>query len=277
MRFSYYPSQCAQNSLPVMQAALNSLRKQGHTVHANSMDSDIAIVWSVLWHGRMGLNQQVWKTYQDTGRPVVVFDIGALSRGITWKVALTNINADGYYGHKERLDLDRPNKLGISLTKSTTKYSNILIAGQHAKSLQVVGLGRLEEWVNTQITQLRQVTDRPIVVRPHPRSNMNRNLLPSDIIFDTPQPVVNTYDSFNMHFQYYAVVNHNSGPGIQAAIAGVRPIVDVSSLAYPVSNDMKDIEQPYTPDREQWLIEICHTEYTVNEIEQGIWLDRLHL
>jgi hypothetical protein len=277
MRFSYYPSQCAQNSIPVMQAVLNSLRQQGHTVHENAMDSDVAIVWSVLWHGRMSPNQQVWKTYQDTGRPVVVIDIGALTRGVTWKIALTNINATGYYGHKERLDLDRPKKLGISLTDPTTKYSNILIAGQHAKSLQVVGLGRQEEWVNTQITQLRQVTDRTIVVRPHPRSNMNRNLLPSDIIFDTPQPVLNTYDSFNMNFQYYAVVNHNSGLGIQVAIAGVRPIVDVSSLAHPVSIDMKDIEQPYTPDREQWLIEICHTEYTVNEIEQGLWLTRLHL
>lgn len=277
MRFSFYPSQCAQNSVPVMKAVLDSLRQRGHTVHENNMDCEVAIVWSVLWYGRMGLNQQVWKTYQDSGRRVVVIDVGALTRGITWKVAFTNINADGYYGHKERLDMDRPKKLGISLTNPTTKYSNILIAGQHAKSLQVISLGSQEDWANDQIKRLRQITDRPIVVRPHPRSNMNRELLPPDIIFDIPQPVPNTYDSFNMNFQYHAVVNHNSGPGIQAALAGVRPIVDSSSLAYPVSVSMSDIEQPYTIDREQWLIEICHTEYTVNELEQGLWLDRLHL
>jgi hypothetical protein len=277
MRFSYYPSQCAQNSIPVMQAVLDAVRQRGHTVHENGMSSDVAIVWSVLWHGRMGLNQQVWQTYQDTGRPVVVIDVGALNRGTTWKVALTNINADGYYGHTEQLDMDRPKKLGITLSAPTTNYSDILSAGQHAKSLQVVALGNQEEWVNNQIAKLRLVTDRRIVVRPHPRSNMNRNLLPSDIIFDTPQPILNTYDSFNMNFQYYAVVNHNSGLGIQVAMAGVRPIVDVSSLAHPVSIDMKDIEQPYTVDREQWLIEICHTEYTVNEIKQGLWLNRLHL
>ena len=40
------------------------------------------------------------------------------------------------------------------------------------------------------------------------------------------------------------MVNHNSGPGIQAALAGTRPIVDASSLAHPVSIKLQDIEQP---------------------------------
>jgi len=38
---------------------------------------------------------------------------------------------------------------------------------------------------------------------------------------------------------------------------------------------LADIEKPYTLDREQWLTEICHTEYTVQEIKQGLWLRRL--
>lgn len=73
------------------------------------------------------------------------------------------------------------------------------------------------------------------------------------------------------------MINYNSGPGIQAAIAGTRPIVDTSSLAYPVSVLVEDIEQPYTVDREQWLVELCHTEYTLDEIEQGQWIHRLKI
>jgi hypothetical protein len=78
-----------------------------------------------------------------------------------------------------------------------------------------------------------------------------------------------------MDYAYHAVVNHNSGPGIQAAIAGCRPVVHKSSLAAPVSVAVEDIEKPYDVDRQQWLIEICHTEYTVDELKTGLWLKRI--
>jgi len=36
-----------------------------------------------------------------------------------------------------------------------------------------------------------------------------------------------------------------------------------------------DIEQSYTQDRETWLAQICHTEYTVDELRRGKWIDRI--
>jgi hypothetical protein len=95
------------------------------------------------------------------------------------------------------------------------------------------------------------------------------------VIIEHPVKIVNTYDSHNLAFDCHAMVNYNSGPGIQAAMAGTRPIVDSSSLAHPVSIQLADIDQPYTADRDQWLVEICHTEYTVDEIAQGHWAKRL--
>jgi hypothetical protein len=92
---------------------------------------------------------------------------------------------------------------------------------------------------------------------------------------EQPQKLAGTYDSYNMHFDCHAVVNYNSGPGIQAAIAGVRPLVDASSLAAPVGVDWANIEKPYTVDRDLWLTQICHTEYTVEEIHRGLWLKRI--
>ena len=275
---AYFPLQCAKNSVPVMSAMLDSLRQAGISTQENSWDADAVIIWSVLWAGRMTANQAVWSHYRSLGRPVIVIDVGALYRGETWKIAVNSITADGYYGHRENLDWNRPRHLGISLALNLTRNPRIVIAAQHARSLQVAGLVSMEGWVVQQVERLRTVTDRPIVVRPHPRSALNSAglvHLPPDVVIETPQRIDNTYDSYNLAFDCHAIINHNSGPGIQAALAGTRPIVDVSSLAHPVSIQIENIDQPYTVDRDQWLTEICHTEYTVKEIAQGRWLTRL--
>ena len=275
---AYFPLQCAKNSVPVMTAMLDSLRQAGISTQENSWDADAVIIWSVLWSGRMAANQAVWSHYRSQGRPVIIIDVGALYRGETWKIALNSITADGYYGHTENLDWGRPRRLGISLAINLSRNPRIVIAAQHARSLQVTGLVSMEEWVVQQVEQLRRVTDRPIVVRPHPRSTLDRAglvRLPSDVVIETPQRIDNTYDSYNLAFDCHAIINHNSGPGIQAALAGTRPVVDVSSLAHPVSIQIENIDQPYKVDRDQWLVEICHTEYTVKEIAQGLWLNRL--
>ena len=271
---AYFPLQCAQNSTPVMTAILGSLGTAGIATVENSMNADAVVIWSVLWSGRMVANQLVYEHYRAQGKPVIVVDVGALYRGETWKIAINHINRLGYYGHTENLDMDRPRKLGISLAINFSRNPAILIAAQHRHSLQLDKQNH-EDWVMEQVDAIRQVSDRPIVIRPHPRSPLRLDDLDKTITVERPQKVTGTYDDFNMHFDYHAVVNYCSGPGIQAAISGTRPIVGVYSLAAPVSVGVEGLDQPYNIDRDQWLVEICHTEYTVKEIEQGLWLQRL--
>lgn len=270
---AYFPSQCALNSGPVINAVLDSLQAAGIQTQENSMTADAAVIWSVLWSGRMAGNQAVYEHYRRQNKPVIVVEIGALYRGNTWKIAVNNITADGYYGHLDNLDPDRPAKLKISLAVQSKTRPEIVIALQHARSLQVQNVN-LVQWTEQTIKSLRQHTDRPIVVRQHPRSRLSLPLI-AGVTVETPQKIINTYDSYNMHYNCHAVVNYNSGPGLQAAIAGVRPVVDATSLASPVGINLADIEQPYDIDRYQWLTQICHTEYTVDEITQGIWLNRI--
>lgn len=272
---AYFPNQCALNSYPVVSAVLEFFQNRGILVQANSMDSDAVVIWSVLWNGRMKANKEVYEHYRSQGKPVIIIEVGALYRNITWKIAVNNITADGYYGHTENLDWDRPKKLGVSLAEPVFNRPEILIAAQHQNSLQVADQSSVEAWIYKQIIRLKQFTDRPIVVRPHPRSKLDLKLLPSDIVFEEPHYLANTYDSFDMHFDCHAVVNYNSGPGIQAAISGTRPMVDRSSLAYPVSVSYAELEQPYLIDRHRWLVEICHTEYTLQEIKEGLWYQRI--
>jgi hypothetical protein len=280
MRVAHFPNQCALNSTPVMQAMLSSLRKHGHQPCENTWDADAAIIWSVLWLGRMAENHAVWQHYRERDCPVIIVDVGALYRGETWKIALNSLTADGYYGHQEDLDWNRPRKLGISQAMNLSRNPRIVIAAQHARSLQVSELDGMESWIIDQVTNLREHTDRPITVRPHPRSRLNADKLrkvSNQIVLEQPQRISNSYDSYNLAFDCHAMINHNSGPGIQAALAGTRPIVHQSSLAYPVSIQLQELEEPYRVDRDQWLVEICHTEYTLAEIEKGTWITRLKL
>ena len=275
MRIAYFPNYVARNGSNILSAFLDGCAGRGISTIEESLDADAAVIWSVLWHGRMAPNQAVWNHYRSLGRPVVIIDVGALYRGNTWKIAVNNITADGYYGHTQNLDWDRPRKLGISMALNFSTNPRVVIAAQHARSLQVAELISQEHWIIQQVQQLRTVTDRPIVVRPHPRCSLDRAKLPTDLVIEQPQKIANSYDSYNLTFDCHAMINYNSGPGIQAAMAGTRPIVDSSSLAHPVSIKLTDIDQPYTVDRDQWLVEICHTEYTANEIAQGHWATRL--
>ena len=273
MKVAYFPAQTALNSPPVMTALLSSLRRAGHVLEENSMTADALLIWSVLWSGRMAANQAVYQHYRSLSRPVIVADIGTLQRGTTWKVAVNNINAQGYYGHLDQLDWDRPKKLGIILKTPAKTKPHIVIAAQHAKSEQTAGVD-LNQWVRDQIQCLKNVTDRPIHVRPHPRCRLDVTGL--GVTVEQPAKIPGTYDSFDLVLDCHAIVNYNSGPGIQAAISGVRPVVDMTSLAYPVGVGFADIEQPYITNRDLWLAQISHTEYTLNELEQGLWLNRIH-
>jgi hypothetical protein len=275
MRIAYFPKFSAFNSHSILQAVVDSCQQVGIATVENSLDADLAVIWSVLWNGRMLGNQQIYQHYRNTNRPVIVIDVGALVRGTTWKIAVNHINATGYYGHQDNLDYTRPKKLGIMLSNHQITNPSILIAAQHRRSLSVSGLTSVEDWINKTVGRLKNHTDRPVVVRPHPRSRLDLGQLPINITIEQPKKLSDTYDSFDLSYNYHAVVNYSSSPGILAAIHGVRPIVDSTSLAYPVGIDIADIEQEYTVDRNQWLVEIAHTEYTVEEIKEGAWIKRL--
>ena len=270
---AYYPLQRALNGGTPMNAMLVALRKAGIEPQERSQNSDAVLLWSSLWSGRMAANEPVYRHYRSQGKPAIIIDIGALRRGTTWKVAVNNINATGHYGHLDNLDWDRPRKMNLTLGTPTTTKSHIVIAAQHTQSEQLAGVD-LTTWIHAQIQLIKHHTDRPIHIRPHPRCSLKTSSF-AGVKVESPNRVSNTYDSFDLGLDCHAIVNYNSGPGIQAAIAGVRPVVDATSLAHPVGVGIADIEKPYMANRDLWLTQISHTEYTVAELEQGLWLKRI--
>jgi hypothetical protein len=272
MRFKLYREHGALNSVPVFDAFEQGLRALGHECVTDN--EDIAVIWSVLWAGRMKANRQIYYECKNLNKPIIIIEVGNLRRGETWRISLDHINNQGIFGNHTDLDHTRPAVLDVKLKPIPAhRRGEILIACQHQDSLQWEGMPLMKLWCEEIIAKIKQHTHRRIIVRPHPRSSFPFKI--PGILFERPQRVPNTYDDFNILYGYHCVINHNSGPAVQAAIQGVPVLCDSSSLASPVSASWETLDNPQLADREEWFLKLCHTEWTVKEIAQGIPLQRL--
>ena len=287
MIFCLYTDYGALNSKPVFEAFAKSIIDAGHTVIYNEpyrvMDHydnyDVAVIWSVLWHGRMAKNKNVWEQNRMLKKPVIVLEVGGIQRGITWKVGLNGINRTGYFGSGNN-DRSRADSMGLVCKPWRSNGDFILICGQHDKSLQWQDMPSMSNWFMQTYREIRKHTDRPILFRAHPRCRLPHIELGLKHVYrQEPRHVTNTYDDFDMQFDnIWATISHSSNPGIHSIISGVPSFVSNSSLAYDVANDidfLHDIENPMLPDRQQWLNDYAHTEYTIEEISQGLPLKNL--
>ena len=274
MRFGLFNKFGALNSQPVFAAFQQGLDQLGLSYSSHNMSADVAVIWSVLWHGKMKNNQAVWQHFRNQGKPVIVLEVGMLQRGHTWKMGINGTGSAASYGHG--LDLQRPQKLNLQLKPWHTTGDDIVVALQRDDSEQWAGQPPVEKWLKQTVNQLRQVTQRSIVIRSHPRREVV--VLPGCVI-DKPLSMPNTYDDFDFDRvlnNAWAVVNWNSGPGSQAVMSGVPAFVGRDSLAAPVANlDWSQIETPARPDRSEWLINLSHTEWTCDELATGKPIARL--
>lgn len=274
MRFGLFNKFGALNSQPVFAAFQQGLDQLGLAHSSHNMSADVAVIWSMLWSGRMRHNQTVWQHFKKLGRPVIVLEVGMLQRGHTWKMGINGTGSTAFYGHG--LDLQRPSKLNLQLKPWQNNGEDIVIALQRDDSEQWTGQPPVEKWLKQTVDQLRQSTQRPIVIRSHPRREV---VVLSGCVIDKPLHVPNTYDDFDFNralSHAWAVVNWNSGPGSQAVMSGVPAFVGSTSLAAPVANlDWSQIESPARPDRSEWLINLSHTEWTCAELATGQPIARL--
>jgi len=276
MKFSLFTDYGSLNSPPVWDAVKLGLLKLGHTVDENNIDTDIPVIWSLLWHGRMIKNKIVWDKFRSQNKKVLVIEVGGIKRNSTWKVGINGINRLADFGPKNNDDT-RVAQLGLDIRPWRTQGEHILLCLQHDKSEQWKNMPPLEQYVLETVQRLRQHTDRKIIVRSHPRCILPAQLRLDNVVYEIPKQIDNTYDDFDLNFSNaWAVVSWSSNPGIHAVLNGIPAFVGEQSLAYDVANhDFSTINSPKTPDRQQWLNDYAHTEWTTEEIAQGIPFSRL--
>ena len=125
-----------------------------------------------------------------------------------------------------------------------------------------------------QIIEIRKHTNRPIVIRPHPRNNIFIDVKKyKDVKIVYPKKDRNTYDDtdFNERLKNaWAVVNHSSNPAMQSVFNGVPVFVSEASLSYDVGNTtLANINNPNRPGRWAWANKLAYTEWWPDEIAQG--------
>jgi hypothetical protein len=236
MRFSLFKQYGAKNSEPVFDAFEHSLRQAGHTIEHDSMHSDVAVIWSVLFNGRMSSNRPIYEYYTRTGKKVIVLEVGGIKRGTTWKVGLNGINRDAFWGDTGNDD-SRARSLGLGLNPWRKDGEYILICGQHDKSLQWRNMPSMSQWIIDTIETIQKHSKRPIIFRPHPRCplpHIEHEF--KNVKRQEPKHIAGTYDDFDMAFDdIYCTVSWSSNPGIHSVINGVPAFVGPSSLAYDVA------------------------------------------
>jgi len=276
MTFGIFSDYGALNSAPVFEAFKQGVEELGHEIKLDSLyHADVAVIWSVLFQGRMQPNKKVWDNFRLHKKPVIVLEVGSLFRQHTWRMGINGINKEAYFGPSGNSDY-RANKLMIkSKPWRINKDGHILICTQSYISEQWKNYPPIEEWLDSVITHIRNQTDRKIVIRPHPRFPVRLKGDYSDVYFQPPQHVKN--DVWDLELDnVYAVVNATSSPGVQSVLEGVPAFVGEESMASPVANAIYgSYESPSMPDRTQWINDLAYSEWTLDEIKTGMPLSRI--
>jgi hypothetical protein len=163
--------------------------------------------------------------------------------------------------------------LNIQVKDYRTHGDHILICLQRSGGWSM-GLHSVADWAESVVRQLRQHTNRPIVLRAHPGDKQSKfylkklDLLSTQLRFsislnkDIRQDLVNCW----------AVVNHNSSPAVAAAIEGVPVFVtdpERSQCQAIANTDLAQIEQPLMPDRTAWLQRLAMSHWKFDELRSG--------
>lgn len=280
MRVSVYPKFGPINSKKVFEAFTQSLETAGEEIQLNcNGNSDVTVIWSVLWQGKMKGYQSIWEECQKKNTPVVVLEVGGIKRNETFKVGINGVNREADFAN-QTFDGERWKKLNIELKPWRSTGDTIIICGQHHRSHQWRNNPTMNLWFEQQINEIRKHTDRPIVIRPHPRNPTGFDISKwKNVTKVLPQRDYNTVDDTDFKEtlkQAWAVVNYSSNPAMMSVFNGIPVFVSEQSLCYDVGNtSLSNINNPAMPDRSNWANKLAYTEWTTEEIKQGLPWQRI--
>lgn len=211
----------------------------------------------------------VFDAYLGAGKHVIFIDKG-YTRADTYRVVV-----DGFQPLKYLMAINRPpdrlHKSQLSVRSiAAPRGDAILFDGASRKYCVWCGLPTADnpdqqEWGRQVIAKIRQHTDRPIIYRPRPSHN-------------TPVAVEGAILSTGSLMEDFArahlVVSHGGNIGFDAIVNGMPHFMIEESIAGPVSEtDWTKLDNPFIPtetERQQWLANVRYSEWTLDELRQGL-------
>ena len=159
-------------------------------------------------------------------------------------------------------------KLGIQMKPWRTSGNHILVCLQRNGGWSMRGYNSVQ-WANDTIATLREITDRPIIVRGHPGDKKTRYFPQHKDVFLSSNP------SIIQDLQgAWATVLYNSSPRVVSAIEGVPVFLTdpepEHSQSHEVSNTkIKRINDPKLFDREDWVQKLAMCHWNFEELASG--------
>lgn len=141
---------------------------------------------------------------------------------------------------------------------------HILLVGMSEKAAQHVGF-EAEQWEYSVVDELRYCRTREIIYRPKPNWSGAR-AIPGSTFSGRKRDLA---DDLN---NCWAVVTHHSNAAVEALMLGV-PVFCTTGVAAPMGKDpfSGELYEPYyPPDRAQWAADLAYTQWSVEEIRQGL-------
>jgi hypothetical protein len=128
-------------------------------------------------------------------------------------------------------------------------------------------------WVVRTIQEIRKYSDRAIVIRFHPGDKNQIEHKRSIVRYRLPNVRVSNADSIMQDLtSAHCLVNHNSSPGVVAAIEGVPIFLTDAprSQAKDVAHtNFADLEQIKQFDRQPWIEKMAMMHWSLDELKDG--------
>jgi len=156
---------------------------------------------------------------------------------------------------------------------------HILLLGQRTLSWNMLNKNGAD-WIIGMIVKIKQYTDRKIVIRLHPGDttyNLENRKRIQDI-FGKHNITISNHENIRSDLENaWCSVGYNSTPACVSAIEGIPVYLDnpLNSWARDVGFDnLKLLETPPMPERNEWLEKIANIHWNTNEIENGLYWKR---
>jgi hypothetical protein len=196
------------------------------------------------------------KACLETGRDFYYIDTGYFGNGKSKKYHRVTRNAMQWLGEIEDRPSDRWEETGEKLKKHTPG-SKILICPPSQKALKYWDID-LSEWLEETINNIRNNTDREIIIRTKPTR--------------TERITTNTMEQA-LADDVHCMVTFNSIAAVESLMNG-KPVFTMGpNAAHHLSNqDLSNIENPFMPDQDQVynLVKcLAYHQFTVPELRNG--------
>jgi hypothetical protein len=267
----------------VLQAFAQGVRAQGASVLVQTelkvVDCRLAVILG--WVGttirgpHIQLRQNVIDHQRRTGHHVMPIDASCFKFVDTNSYFLrysldgvfynTNNYANANSDHSKWQQIQQ--KFNLSLSPWQTQGTHVLVCLQRDGGWSMKGTD-MTAWTRQTVQRLRSITNRPIVVRPHPKHKINLSELTSmHRVSESRNGSTLQQDLANA----WAAVFCNSSSSVAAVLAGIPVFADDDDcVAWAVANkDLAQIESPVMPDRTQWLNDLSAAHWTDEESRCG--------